>query len=234
MPIDDSFARNNLLQLPPLIKDLSLSYRLKSPAGAKSGLVLLLHGMGHSETSLHGFLDLLPEDLAVALVRLPLETGPGAYRAFSARFTPDGPVIDAVEAESSLCKLVDFVGEIQGRTRVAPSRTLIAGFSQGGIMANALALTNPQAVVGFCILSGRILPEIEHLIAPPAALSHLRALVLHGDNDEVLPEAWADRSAALLQRLGVSFKKKRHAAGHEITPAMANDMASWVHAVLGG
>lgn len=222
------------MQLPPLIEDLSLSCRLKSSAGPASGLVLLLHGMGHNETSLHGFLDLLPEDLAVALVRLPLETGPGAYRAFTATFTPDGPVIDAAEAESSLRKLVDFVGQIQSRTHVAPSRTLIAGFSQGGIMANALALTNPQAVAGFCILSGRILPEIEHLIAPRTALLHLDALILHGDRDEVLPAFWADRSAALLQRLGVSFKKKGHTAGHEITPTMANDLVSWVHTVLGG
>jgi phospholipase/carboxylesterase len=221
-------GRNTAVQLPPLIEDLSLSYRLRLATEPATGLVVLLHGVGHNETGLAGFLNLLPSSLAVALVRSPIQAGPNAYRAFTVNFTPKGPMIDAAEAESSRRMLVCFIGELQARTGIPAARTLIAGFSQGGIMSAGLALTAPETVAGFGILSGRILPEISPLIAPREKLSHLSALILHGEQDDVLPAAWAERSAGLLHQLGVPFEQHRYAAGHEITPDMEAAFAAWV------
>ncbi len=216
------------LKLPPLVTDLSLPYRLRPARGNASGLVLLMHGVGSNETSLAGFLGLIPDDIAVALVRFPIEMAPGAYSAFSVNFTASGPVIDADAAENSRRLLASFVGELQARTGLAPSRTLVAGFSQGGIMSAGLGLTRPDIVAGFAILSGRILPEIAPLIAAPAQLGTLDALILHGDQDDRLPVMWAERSASLLQELGVRFEQRRYMARHEITPAMAQDFVAWV------
>lgn len=219
---------NTPLQLPPLIQDLSLSYRLREAAGPAAGLVVLMHGVGSNETSLAGFLSLLPDDVAVALVRSPFEAGPSAYRAFTVSFTANGPAIDAAAAETSRRMIVQFIGELQARTGIAPAHTLVAGFSQGGIMSAGLALTRPDTVAGFAILSGRILPEIGPLIASHDALAHLHALITHGEYDDVLPVAWAERSAELLQQLDVRFEQKRYAARHEITAEMAADFVAWV------
>lgn len=218
----------NLPQLPPLIQDLTLAYRLRGADGPAAGLVLLMHGVGSNETSMAGFLSLLPRDLHVALVRFPLEMAPGAYTAFSVNFTPDGPVIDAAAAEASRLQLATFVGELQARTGATPDRTLVAGFSQGGIMAASLALTRPDTVAGFAVLSGRILPEIAPHIAAQDALSHLDALIAHGEYDDRLPVSWAQRSAELLERLGVRFEQTRYPARHEITRDMAEDFVAWV------
>lgn len=219
---------NQAVALPPLTEDLALAYRLKPAVGEPAGLLILLHGVGHNETSLAGLFYPMPKNVAVALVRFPIESGPNAYRAFTVNFTPDGPEIDAAEAESSRRKLALFVDQLQARLGIAPARTLIAGFSQGGIMSAGLALTQPSAVAGFGILSGRILPEIAPLTASPAALSHLHGLILHGEQDDVLPVAWADRSAARLRELGIPFEQARYEAGHEITPVMARDFLDWV------
>lgn len=223
---------NTALTLPPLVEDLSLPYRLRPAQGQAQGLLLLLHGVGGNEASLAGLAALVPAAISVALVRSPLPMGASGFAAFAVNFTADGPVIDAAAAEASRLKLVRFVEEIQQRTGLPADRTLIAGFSQGGIMSASLALTSPESVAGFGIISGRILSEITPLIAAPARLAHLQALILHGEHDNTLPLAWAERSAELLQSLGLAFQARHYPARHEISEAMAADFVAWVKSVL--
>jgi phospholipase/carboxylesterase len=214
--------------LPDLVTDLSLPYRLYPTNGTPQGLILLLHGVGSNETSLAGLVPHLPEDHSIALVRSPYPMGPNAFRAFAVNFTPQGPTIDKAEAEASRLTLTRFVGELQQRIGVAPEHTLIAGFSQGGIMSAGLALTQPELVAGFAILSGRILPEIEPLIPAQEKLRHLKALILHGEADGTLPVTWADRSAELLKAHQVPFSLHKFQARHEITGEMVGAFVEWV------
>ncbi|MET0290369.1 MAG: phospholipase, partial [Pseudoxanthomonas sp.] len=74
----------------------------------------------------------------------------------------------------------------QQRLGIAPAKTLVAGFSQGGIMSASVALTSPGSVAGFGILSGRILPEFEPRIPQDIAMHDLHALILHGRHDSKL------------------------------------------------
>ena len=223
---------NSPFLLPPLVEDLSLPYRLCPARGQQSALLLLLHGVGANETSLAGLVPMLPEHVTVALVRSPFQIAPGSYSAFAVSFTASGPVIDAEQAEASRRRLADFVGELQARSGVAPARTAVAGFSQGGIMSAGLALTRPDTVAGFGIMSGRILPEIGPLIAAPEALAGLQGLILNGDYDDRLPVAFAEQSAALLQSHGVPFTQKRYPMGHEITRDSAVDFVEWLTRLL--
>ena len=163
--------------LPPLQSDLALPYRLLPGRAGTRAILILLHGVGSNELSMAGLAALAPDDLAVALVRSPIALGPGSFCTFRVEFTAHGPVIDAATAESSRLALLDFVAQLQRKQAIAPARTLIAGFSQGGIMAASLALTRPDLVAGFAILSGRILREIEPALAPRAELAKLHALV---------------------------------------------------------
>jgi phospholipase/carboxylesterase len=223
---------NAAITLPPLIEDLSLSYRLRPADGPAQGLVVLLHGVGSNEMSLAGLAALLPASLAVALVRSPIALGPSAFCAFQVSFTANGPMIDAEAAEVSRAKLALFVADLQARLGVAAVRSVVAGFSQGGIMSASLALTHPDSVAGFGILSGRILPEIAPQLGPAAELARLQALVTHGRLDNTLPVAWAERSDQWLGELGVQLESHRYSAGHEITPDMARDFVDWVARVL--
>lgn len=223
---------NARFMLPPLVEDLDLAYRLSPARGRQSALLILLHGVGANETSLAGLVPLMPEHVAVALVRSPFPMGMGAFCAFAVNFTASGPVIDAAQAEACRQRLADFVGQLQARTGIAPARTAVAGFSQGGVMAAGLALTRPDSVAGFGLLSGRILPEIGPLIAPAEALAGLQGLVLHGDFDDRLPVAFAEQSVALLGSLGVPFTHQRYPAAHEITRDMAVDFVAWLARLL--
>ena len=214
--------------LPPLVQDLSLAYRLSATPQPPTGLLLLMHGVGSNESSMAAFTRLVPPHVAVALVRSPFSMGPGAFAAFTVNFTAQGPVIDSAAAEDCRQRLIRFVGELQTRTGIGAERTLIAGFSQGGVMSASLALTRPDLVAGFAILSGRILPDIAPHIATPGALARLDALIVHGEQDDRLPVHFAEQSAALLREHGVRFADRRHQAGHEITAPMAQDFIDWV------
>jgi len=214
------------------IEDLPLIYRLRVTKGEGKALVILLHGVGSNENSLIALASALPENLNVALVRSPLTMGPGAYCYFRVNFTIAGPVIDEVAAESSRHQLIEFVERLQSRMGVSPSETIIAGFSQGGIMSAGLSLTMPSLVRGFGILCGRILPEIEPLISNDEALKTLSALVVHGTLDQTLPIAWADKSVAWLESLKVPFEHKRYEAQHELNATMIRDTVNWVQSTL--
>ncbi|MFH1658159.1 MAG: phospholipase [Pseudomonadota bacterium] len=215
-----------------LIEDLPLAYRYRQSTEQPGGLIVLMHGVGSNEESLLGLASYIPENHSVALVRSPLCMGPGVYSAFAVNFTASGPVIDVGAAEGSRKKLIAFIPELQRRYEILPERTLIGGFSQGGIMSASLALTEPSCVRGFAILSGRILTEIESLMAPKDDLKHLSALVVHGHADDRLPFYWAERSVAKLEELGIDFQSLAYPMGHEIIREVAADFANWVRRMM--
>lgn len=202
---------------------------IERPAdGVPRGLLVLLHGVGANERSLADLALRQDPRLHVVLARAPLAFGPGMYGWFQVQFTPDGPVIRPEQAEASRRLLIDFIAAQQARLGIAPERTVVAGFSQGGIMSASVGLTAPASVAGFAILSGRILPEIEPLVPADVGAHGLRALVVHGRRDGKLPYALAERSGERLTHFGVSHELRGHDADHELTPAMADDFAMWL------
>jgi phospholipase/carboxylesterase len=190
-------------------------------------LLLLLHGVGGHEGQLAKLGAQVDEHTLVVLPRAPLSMGEGMFGWFRVAFTEDGPKIVPEEAEESRLKLIEFVCQLQARYDVAPARTVVAGFSQGGILSASAALTAPQAMSGFAVLCGRILPEIETALAPPAALATLHALIVHGRLDAKLSVTWAERAAEWLQHLGVPHVLRLHQAGHELTVDMQRDFLDW-------
>ncbi|KQY52245.1 alpha/beta hydrolase-fold protein [Lysobacter sp. Root494] len=211
----------------PLQQADPLGYRALMPAGAPSRLLLLLHGVGGNETNLVPLGMKVAGDTLVVFPRAPLVAGPGQYAWFPVHFDASGPRMDFAQAQHSASLLQEFIAGLQARHGIAPARTAIAGFSQGGIMSASVGLTAPDLVAGFAVLSGRILPEIEDFVAPPESLRRVDAFVAHGAHDTKLPPAWAERADALLTRVGVPHRTVLYPAGHEIPAAMQDDFLAW-------
>ena len=190
-------------------------------------LLVLIHGVGGNETNLIPLSTAISDNTLVVFPRGPLVIGPGQFGWFPVRFGANGPEIDFAEAQRSTLLLNEFIGQLQTRYAISASRTVIAGFSQGGIMSANVALTTPERVAGFGIISGRILPEIEAYVSTSSELQALDALVIHGSQDTKLLPSWAERAAALLSRLSVPHVTNYYPAGHELSPAMQHDFLSW-------
>ena len=213
-----------------IYRTLDLPVTEEAPAIQPQALLVLLHGVGGNELQLAGLGPLLDARLRVVLVRAPLAFGPSQFGWFQVSFGAQGPSIDPAQAESSRQQLCRLVGSLQAGYGIEAGRTVVAGFSQGGIMSAGLALTEPQKVGGFGLLSGRILPEIAPLIGERAALTRLAGFVSHGETDDKLPFAWAEKATAWLGELGVPHELHRYPVGHQLTAEMAQDFAAWLAA----
>ena len=211
-----------------------LAFRVARHPAAPKACLVLLHGVGGSETNLADLASGVPADTLVVLPRGPLEFAPGQFGWFRVAFTGNGPRIDANEAEASRLALIRFVAQLQAAYGVAPGKTVIAGFSQGGILSASVALSAPEQVAGFAILSGRILPELEPHLADKSRLQKLRAFIGHGEYDSKLPVQWAQRAGQWLQALGVPHQTRLYPIDHGISSAMQADFVQWVNGVLQG
>jgi len=217
--------------LGPLQQDeaYELSFRLRLPAPARPrACVVLLHGVGSSETSLADLATTIDSDTLVVFPRGPVQFAPGQFGWFHVAFTPSGPSIDAAEADASRLSLLRFLEQLQSAYGIAPQNTVIAGFSQGGILSASVALSEPEHVAGFAVLSGRILPELEAHLASTQRLAHLRGFIAHGEYDSKLPKAWAQRADQWLEKLGVARATHFYPIDHGISAEMQADFLEWL------
>lgn len=212
--------------------EFGLSYRLAQPVPqTPRKVVILLHGVGGNETNLLDLAEGMDPQTLVIFPRGPLQLGAQQFAWFRVAFTAVGPSIVAEEAERSRVALIHFVQQVQARYGIAPVDTVIAGFSQGGILSASVALSTPALVKGFGLLSGRILPEIKPHLADPVQLAHLNAFIGHGELDTTLPVSWAQRSDQWLSELGVAHQTRLYPVGHTISPAMQADFISWLRGI---
>ena len=216
------------------MKTLSLVHLVRQPIVKAEAppLLLLLHGVGSNEDDLFGLAPYLDERFLIISVRAPNTLGPGSYAWFDVDFTPQGPVIDPAQAEASREALIDFIGEAITAYSVDPNQVYMMGFSQGAIMSASVALTRPDLVAGVALMSGRILPEIQSLMAAPEKLEGLPILVVHGIVDTVLPINHGRASRQLLASLPVELTYHEYPMGHEVSQESLADVSSWLSAQL--
>ena len=205
-----------------------LSYRVRPAAGRPAGRLFLLHGVGGSETNLAAIAQDLDPRIELVFVRGPITLGAGHYAWFQVRFGPQGTVIDPAQADDSRRRLTALARSLGDADADAPVPAVMAGFSQGGIMSASVALSAPDDVSRFAILSGRILPELEPHLASPEKLANVRALVVHGHYDDKLPVALAAQSDARLTQLGVPHDTRLYPVGHALSADIVDDFSSWV------
>lgn len=199
-----------------------LIFRKACSAATPKGRLILLHGVGSNEANLASLAASLPEELEVILLRGPLQLSPQGFAWFQVTFTSDGPSYNEAQAESSRQLLIRFMEALPELP------TVIAGFSQGGIMSASVALTEPELVAGFAILSGRMLRELAPMIASVDRREHLKAFIAHGHQDNVLPQRWAQEADAWLSTLDVSHETRFYTMGHEIVAEELIDFSQWL------
>jgi phospholipase/carboxylesterase len=177
--------------------------RLPSAKGEASHLVVLLHGYGADGDDLIGLAphwqDFVPGAVFVA-PHAP-DRVPGAPSGFQwfpiSRIDPHEMQRGVAAAAPRIEQFLD--AELAG-LGLPPERLILAGFSQGAMLALHLGLRRrvpPAAIIGFSgLLAG---PPPEQGVRPPVLLTH-------GDADTVIPVAALFAAASALGRAGVPLQ----------------------------
>lgn len=214
--------------------DLAAALRRPSVPSDAPPLLVLLHGVGADEHDLLPLAAHLDPRLLCVSLRAPHAYEVMGYSWFHIDWSTVPPSYDLAQAEESRAAVAALLPELVRRHGADPARTFLLGFSQGGAMALAVALTRPDLVRGVVVHSGRLVPDLAARVAPAAALARLEALVLHGADDPVLPvERGREIRDFLEPLLGDRMLYAEHDAGHEITAASLGDVAWWLRARLG-
>lgn len=206
---------------------MDFQYRFRPPAtpdGQRPPLLVLLHGKGANEDDLFPLADNFDPRFAVISIRAPHEMAPGYYRWYERFDGPEGKsIFDEKEILASRVFLIQSIKDAVMATGADPQRVFVLGFSQGGAMALALALTAPQLLRGVVSMAGRLLPAIAPLAAEREALAHLTLLIQHGEEDGIVPHRESANASQLMAELAVRLGFKLYKAGHTVTPGMLRD-----------
>ncbi len=171
--------------------------------GTARQLVVLCHGVGADS---HDLIDLaptwsraLPDALFVAPdAPEPYDGAPTGRQWFSLQ--DRSPAVLDAGARRAAPHLLAYIDAELARAGLSPDAVAMMGFSQGAMMALHAGLRRPTAPRGILAYSGALL-EAPGLAAECAG--HPPVLLVHGEQDEIVPFSRAGASEAALTRLGI-------------------------------
>ncbi len=199
-----------------------LTFERRAPlSGTATSMVVFVHGYGADGPDVLGLADPLAPHLPNTVFVAPNAPEPCSGNPFGFQWFPipwlDGSTQQA--AEQGLARAADdlnaFLDARLAADGLGPAALALVGFSQGSMISLHIAPRRPLGIAGVAAFSGRLLqPErlADALVKPPV-------LLLHGDQDPVVP--FADMAAAGQALQAAGFETYGHVmkgTGHGIAP----------------
>ncbi len=192
--------------------------RLPAASGKAERLIIMCHGYGADGNDLIGLAPHWQNILPAAAFVAPngpqrCDNSPMGYQWFPiSRMDPE----ELAKGIESAAPLLDaFIDEELERHGLGPDQLALVGFSQGTMLSLHVGLRRsvaPAAIVGF---SGTLaLPDkMDEITARPPVL------LIHGDQDDMIPAAATFGSASALGAADVTVQWHiSHGIGHSIGP----------------
>jgi phospholipase/carboxylesterase len=115
---------------------------------------------------------------------------------------------------------------------IAAEKIVLAGFSQGGAIALQTGLRYPKRLAGIMALS-TYLPLAETLLQEAAQENRKTSILMaHGTQDNVVPYAMGERSAAFLVQQGYDVEWHEYPMQHSVALEELVHVAAWLKKVL--
>ncbi|SFA46427.1 phospholipase/carboxylesterase [Paracoccus halophilus] len=184
-----------------MTRELKSERRGPEKAGS---VVIFLHGYGADGADLLGLADPLAPHLPDTVFYAPDAPEPCANNPMGYQWFPipwmDGSTEEQARssAAQSFNDINAFIDKVLADEGVGPERLALVGFSQGTMMALAVAPERAREIAGVVGFSGRLLdPDrvADARVKPPI-------LLLHGDQDPVVPFESMSVAGEALQQAG--------------------------------
>ena len=198
----------------------------RAPRPAASGradsVVVFLHGYGADGSDLIGLAEPLAPHLPDTRFLAPnapervRQQPHGITSGFRSPGSTARPRRQARASAAGSFRLLDAWLDDLAAQGIGPARTVLVGFSQGTMMALHVGLRRPEPFAGIVGFSGRLL-DAERLPAEIAARPPV--LLVHGDQDPMVPFASLGEAAAALTAAGVeTYTHVSRGTAHGIAP----------------
>jgi len=178
--------------------------------------LVLLHGLGADEHDLIGLAPYLDDRLAILSLRAPRNCQYGGYSWFDTSIAEASLDIDCDQVRESLHALCAYLAEFE-------SPPMLAGFSQGAMMAIGVCLERPDLVSAAVCMSGALLPCFK-----PAGTNLPPILLTHGTLDPVVSPQYGSATATTLRELGGDVTLREFPMGHEINGECLGVVSEWL------
>ncbi len=223
---------------PPIVADLLEAIEIET-APAPSGAVIWMHGLGADG---HDFVPIIPEldlpkTLAIRFVfphapMRPVTINAGmVMRAWYDVLELGGRREDEAGVRASHVLVEALIAREKSRG-IAAARIVLAGFSQGGVMALQTGLRHPERLAGIMALSCYV--PLARTLAAEASQTNRDAPIFmaHGLYDDLIPIAAARRSRDLLLQLGYRVQWHEYPMSHSVSAEEIADISDWLRGVI--
>ena len=217
--------------IPSVVVDAKTTHR---------ATVIWLHGLGDSGNGFAPIVPALniPDALGIKFIfpHAPLRAVtvnngmqmPAWYDIKSMDFNSRADMPGVLESSAQIKALI----EAENAAGIATRNIVLAGFSQGGVIAYHLGLRYPEALAGIMCLS-TYMAEPETLAEQHTQMSRIVPLfVAHGSQDDVVPVTMGKAAYARLNELGYNAQWREYPMQHNVCPEEVAHISQWLQKVL--
>ena len=115
----------------------------------------------------------------------------------------------------------------------AASKIVLAGFSQGGVVALHTALRHRERLAGVVALSTYIVQADKLAEEAAHANRDVPIFMGHGTLDDIVRYEWGEASRRVLEANGYRVEWRRYNMPHAVCMEEIGDIAAWVKKILG-
>jgi phospholipase/carboxylesterase len=190
----------------------------------------MLHGWGSNAHDLLGIAPLIHGGQALVLCPqgpMAMQIGEGQMGHGWFPISGGGPT-DLAALEASVDRLAAFLDVLLAQHAVDPRKRVLMGFSQGGVMAYALALRDPARYAALVAMSSWLPEEVAAGIDASSSRVSLPILITHGSADPMIPVARAQESNERLRGLGYAPVYREYEMQHELRPEALRDVVGFL------
>ena len=208
-----------------------LGHEIRTADGDPQGALVLFHGRGADEHDLFALLDHVdPERRLLGVTpRGPLSLPPGGahwYRVKQVGYPDESTFLPTFE------KATRWLDAFLAANDVTPERTILGGFSQGGVMTYALGLGPHRPRPAGLIAMSSFMPRVEGFELGLEGLDGYPVAIGHGVFDPVIEVAWGRDARARLTEAKADVIYRESPMPHTIDPEFLLELQDWVAKVL--
>ena len=209
-----------------------LVHELRPAEGDPDGALVLLHGRGTSERDLLPLLDELDPDRRLVGVtpRGPLSLPPGGahwYKVRSVGFPGPETFLPTYE------RLSGWFDALPDELGVPRERTVLGGFSQGAVMAYALALGEGRERPAALIALSGFMPTVEGFALDLDGLDGYPVAIGHGRFDPVIEARFGGEARERLVEAGADVLWRESPIAHTLDEEFLPELREFVARALG-